>query len=81
MRFTTSDRRKFERDVYDFGRSVGLSKRQAREELSKARAFCGERDYDSDNSAWEDEVDDSLITLGKLADIIVSTSAGVELSP
>lgn len=74
-RFTTSDRRKFERDVYDFGRSVGLSKRQAREELSKARAFCGERDHDSDNSAWEDEVDDSLITLG------VSASAGGELLP
>lgn len=68
--FATSDRRKFERDVYDFGRSLGLSKRQAREELRKARAFCGEEDYDSDKSAWRDEIDDSLATLGKLSNLL-----------
>lgn len=81
MRFTTSDRRKFERDVYDFGRSLGLSKGQARDELRKARAFCGEEDYHSDNSAWEDEVDDSLITLDKFSNLLVSASASVEPLP
>lgn len=70
MRFTTSDRRKFERDIYDFGRSLGLSKRQARHELRKARTFCGEENYDSDHSAWGDEIDDSLATLGRLSNFI-----------
>lgn len=79
MRFTTSDRRRFERDVYDFGRSLGLSKGQTMKELYKARVFCGEGDYDSDNSAWEDEVDDSLVILDKLSNLVVSTSTNVEL--
>lgn len=70
MPFTTSDRRNFERDIYDFGRSLGLSKRQARHELRKARAFCGEESYDSDHSAWEDEIDDSPVTLGRFSNII-----------
>lgn len=81
MRFTTSDRRRFERDVYDFGRSLGLPKKQARDELRKARAFCGEEEYDSDNSAWGDEVDDSLAILGKLSNLLVSTSGTVEFLP
>lgn len=51
------------------------------EELRKARAFCGEGDYDSDNSAWGDEVDDSLVTLDKLSNLVVSTSTNVELLP
>lgn len=79
MRFTTSDRRRFERDVYDFGRSLGLSKAHTIEELHKARMFCGEGDYDSDNSAWGDEVDDSLVTLDKLSNLVVPTSTSVEL--
>lgn len=67
--------------MYDFGRSLGLSKGQAKDELRKARAFCGEEDYHSDHSAWGDEVDDSLITLGKFSNLLVSTSANVEPLP
>lgn len=67
--------------MYDFGRSLGLTKRQAREELRKARTFCGEREYDSDVSAWRDEIDDSSITLSKFSDLLAPTSAPVELLP
>ncbi|MCJ1469123.1 hypothetical protein MMC07_007756 [Pseudocyphellaria aurata] len=81
MRFTTSDRRRFERDVYDFGRSLGLPKKQAKNQLRKARAFCGEEQYDSDNSAWGDEVDDSLAILGKLSNLVMSTAETVEWVP
>lgn len=35
--------------------------------MVKTRQFCGERGYDSDNSAWADEVNDSLDTLRKLS--------------
>ena len=41
--------------------------------------FCGEGDYDSDKSAWGDEVDDSLVILDKLSNLVVSTSTDVEL--
>lgn len=81
MPFTTSDRRNFERDIYDFGRSLGLSKRQARHELRKARAFCGEESYDSDHSAWEDEIDDSPVTLGRLSNLIEQVRVKVPGDP
>ncbi len=57
--YTTSERRKFERDVYDFTRAQGLSKVQAKAQTIKAREMCGEEEYDSENSALGDEVDDS----------------------
>lgn len=70
-RFTTSDRRTFERDVYDFARALNLSRRYAREAISKARDFC-EQSCDSDNSAWENEIDDSTDTLKRLSSVAVS---------
>ena len=56
---TTSERRSFERDVYDYARKTGLLQKQAKSEVRKARGFCGELDYDSDDSKLGDEVDDS----------------------
>lgn len=79
MPFTTSDRRKFERDIYDYGRSLGLSRTQAKKELVKARQFCGEEDYESDNSAWADEVNDSSATLERLStEILEKNGASVK---
>ncbi|MCJ1402159.1 hypothetical protein MMC11_005378 [Xylographa trunciseda] len=57
--YTTTQRRTFEREVYDYARTVGLLKEQARAEVRRARTFCGELDYDSDDSRLGDEVDDS----------------------
>ena len=57
--YTTSERRKFERDVYDFARAQGLSKVQAKIQTVKAREMCGEEEYDSENSALGDEVNDN----------------------
>jgi len=56
---TTSQRRAFERDVYDYARGLGLQKPEAKREVLKARGFCGEFDYDSDVSMLGDEVEDS----------------------
>ena len=44
-----------------------MSKVQAREEVIKARAICGEEEYDSDWSILGNEVDDSVDTLNRLA--------------
>ena len=60
---TTTQRRTFERDIYDYARNIGLLKEQARLEVRKARAFCGELDYDSDGSRLGDEIDDSRTIL------------------
>ncbi|MCJ1432018.1 hypothetical protein MMC27_001374 [Xylographa pallens] len=60
---TTTQRRTFERDVYDYARTTGLLTEQARLEVRRARAFCGELDYDSDDSRLGDEIDDSAIIL------------------
>ncbi|KAL9001790.1 MAG: hypothetical protein Q9188_005247 [Gyalolechia gomerana] len=58
--YTTSQRRTFERDVYDYARAIGLSKAQAKASMVHARRLCGEEEYDSDNTMLdEDEVDDS----------------------
>ena len=57
--FATSQRRAFERDVYDYSRAQGCSKYEAKGQVLKARTFCGEVEYDSDRSALEDELDDS----------------------
>ncbi|KAL2037071.1 hypothetical protein N7G274_010198 [Stereocaulon virgatum] len=64
--FTKSERRQFERNVYDFGRSLGLRKPEARKYVVKAREFCGEEEYDSDVSALEGEIDDSATTIDRL---------------
>lgn len=59
--FTTSKRRAFERDVYFFAKTLNLSEKVAKEEISKARKFCREDWSNSDDdSAWLDEIDDSL---------------------
>ena len=57
--FTTSERRRYERDIYDYARGVGLLRAEAKKEVMKARGFCGEINYNSDHSALEDEIDDS----------------------
>jgi hypothetical protein len=64
---TTSQRRAFERDVYDYARELGLPRPEARREVLKARGFCGEFDYDSDVSMLGDEVNDSAQLLAGLS--------------
>ena len=59
--FTTSERRRYERDIYDYARGIGFSRADAKKEVLKARGFCGEVDYNSDHSALEDEIDDSVV--------------------
>ena len=54
-----SERRQFERNVYDFARGLGLKKNLARMHVAKARMFCGEQPYDSDTSSFEGEIDDT----------------------
>ena len=57
--FTKSERRQFERDVYDYARGSGLKKSEARRHVVKAREFCGEEQSGSDSSSFECEIDDS----------------------
>ncbi|MCJ1247026.1 hypothetical protein MMC30_004237 [Trapelia coarctata] len=64
---TTSQRRAFERDVYDYARGLGLQRREAKREVLKARGFCGEFAYDSDVSMLGDEVDDTAQLLAALS--------------
>ncbi|KAL8928241.1 MAG: hypothetical protein Q9208_001951 [Pyrenodesmia sp. 3 TL-2023] len=62
--YTTSQRRTFERAVYDYARSIGLSKAQAEASRIYARRLCGEEEYNSDDSRLdEDEIDDSAALL------------------
>ena len=65
--FTKSDRRKFERDVYDYAEALGLDHPAAKRQVIKARGFCGEEKYDSDNSALGEEKDDSADILKRLS--------------
>lgn len=59
-KYTTSQRRTFERDVYDYARSIALSKAQAKASIIHARGLCGEINYNSDDSRLDDdEIDDS----------------------
>ncbi|KAL8899235.1 MAG: hypothetical protein Q9207_006298 [Kuettlingeria erythrocarpa] len=59
-KYTTSQRRLFERAVYDYARSISLSKSQAKASIVHARSMCGEEDYNSDDTRLDDdEVDDS----------------------
>lgn len=64
--FTKSERRKFERDVYDYAEALGLDHEAAKKHVIKARGFCGEEDYDSDNSALGEEIDNSEEILKRL---------------
>ena len=58
-KYTTIQRRAFERDIYDHARANGLSKAQAKASTVYARQLCGEEDYDSDNTKLDDdEIDD-----------------------
>ncbi|MCJ1383907.1 hypothetical protein MMC17_007021 [Xylographa soralifera] len=71
---TTTQRRTFERDIYDYARTIGLLKEQARVEVRRARAFCGELDYNSDDSRLGDEIDDSAIILNAATSETASAS-------
>lgn len=55
---TTSQRRRFEKDVYDHARGLGYSKENARKQVVTARHLCGE-EYNSDDSKLGSEIDDS----------------------
>ena len=79
--YTTSERRRFERDVYDFARAQGVPKPQAKAQTVKAREMCGEEEYDSENSALGDEVDDSQHILQRLSAPIVVKSTSSEVLP
>ncbi|KAL8746567.1 MAG: hypothetical protein Q9184_007729, partial [Pyrenodesmia sp. 2 TL-2023] len=58
--YTISQGRLFERAVYDYARSIKLSKAQAKTSIIHARSMCGEEDYDSDYTRLDnDEVNDS----------------------
>lgn len=72
--YTTTQRRAFERDVYDFARALGFSKARAKASMLVARTFCGEEEYDTDDTRLDDdERDDS-------SDVLVSLplSTGME---
>lgn len=64
--FLKSERRQFERDIYDFAEALGLDHSSAKRQVIKARAFCGEDAYDSDHSALTQEMDDSDEILKRL---------------
>ena len=65
--FTRSEGRQFERNVYDFGRGLGLKKSEARKYVIKVREFCGEEQCESEVSALRDEIDDSAVILNGLS--------------
>lgn len=72
--YTTTQRRAFERDIYDFARALGFPKARAKEWMLVARTFCGEVEYDTDDTRLDDdEMDDS-------SDVLVSLplSTGME---
>lgn len=65
--FTKSERRQFERDVYDFGKALGLGHAAAKKQVVRTRALCGEEGYDSDSSALANEFEDSAAIMRTLA--------------
>ena len=65
FKFSTTQRRSFERDVYDHARGLNYSKANAKKQVVTARHLCGEKDYDSDDSRLGNEVDDSEAVLLK----------------
>lgn len=59
--FKTSQRRSFERDVYDFARAIGMIAPDARRQVQLARKWCGNlkiEETDDDFSAWAGEEND-----------------------
>jgi len=64
---TTSQRRDFERNVYDYARANGLRKQEALNEVRKARVIGGAPEDDSENSSFGSEVDDTAEILAHLA--------------
>ena len=64
---TTSQRRDFERNVYDFARANGLGKQEASSEVRKARMICGAPESDSEDSSFGHEVNDTSEILDRLA--------------
>ena len=66
IKFSTSDRRAFQRDVYDYARGIGLGTADATHEVLKARQFCGAKDVDGNDSSLENEVNDSEAISSKL---------------
>ncbi|KAL8992394.1 MAG: hypothetical protein Q9169_007137 [Polycauliona sp. 2 TL-2023] len=76
--YTTTQRRAFERDVYDFARALGFSKARAKASMLGARTFCGEEAYDTDDTRLDDdEIDDSCEVLVALP---LSTGAQTSFS-
>ncbi|KAL8857724.1 MAG: hypothetical protein Q9178_005759 [Gyalolechia marmorata] len=74
--YTTSQRRAFERDVYDYARALGFVKARANASVLTARTLCGEEDYDSDDTRLDDdEMDDSSVVL-----VSLPASTRIELS-
>ena len=67
LSFTTSQRRAFLRDVYDFSRGLGLTKSDAEAAVNKARALCGDKHLAGDDSALENEIDDTKAVVATLA--------------
>ena len=78
-----SERRQFERNVYDFARGLGLKKSEARRHVVKAREFCGEQQSDSDSSSFEDEIDDSRFIMETLSsmDDSAAEALAIDLPP
>ncbi len=64
---TISQRRAFERNVYDYARANGLGKQEALREVYKARVIGGAPEDDSDDSSFGPEVDDTSEILAHLA--------------
>ncbi|KAL8679560.1 MAG: hypothetical protein Q9186_004154 [Xanthomendoza sp. 1 TL-2023] len=74
--YTTSQRRAFERDVYDYSRALGLAKSRAKASVLSARRLCGEEDYNSDDTRLDDdEMDDSSVII-----VSLPASTGTETS-
>ncbi|KAL8877076.1 MAG: hypothetical protein Q9192_008743, partial [Flavoplaca navasiana] len=77
--YTTTQRRAFERDVYDFARALGFSKARAKASMLGARTFCGEEAYDTDDTRLDDdEIDDSsnvLVSLPLTTGVGTATSS------
>ena len=78
--FTKSERRQFERNVYDFARGLGLKKAEATRHVVKAREFCGEVKDDNDSSTFEGETDDSRFILETLSASNLHVSAAVSVA-
>ncbi|KAL6716151.1 hypothetical protein ACLMJK_005717 [Lecanora helva] len=73
--FRKSERRQFERDVYDYAEALGLDHAAAKKQVIKARGFCGEDKYDSDSSALQEEIDDSNDILIRLCAVSSSNTS------